>query len=126
MATLVTSSSEPSGLVAYPTSFEAFPYIWYRKAPSGDIQLSLGPLLTSPQSPLKVPSPSTSGHAGSFATLISGPSIWKVVTLLYPKTVPYKSRSSGETASQQSSAAAPRLVLIGPMLPPQFWPFSSL
>jgi hypothetical protein len=25
MATLVTSSSEPSGLVAYPTSFEAFP-----------------------------------------------------------------------------------------------------
>jgi len=25
IATLVTSSSEPSGLVAYPTSFEAFP-----------------------------------------------------------------------------------------------------
>ena len=25
MATLVTSSSDPSGLVAYPTSFEAFP-----------------------------------------------------------------------------------------------------
>src|SRR6266481_9624748 len=126
MATLVTSSSEPSGLVAYPTSFEAFPYIWYRKAPSGDTQLSLGPLLTSPQSPLKVPSPSTSGHAGSFATLISRPSIWKLVTLLYPKTVAYKSWSSGDTDSQQSSAILPRLVSIGTTLPTPILPSSSM
>src|ERR1700757_5183003 len=126
MATLVTSSSEPSGLVAYPTSFEAFPYIWYRKPPSGETQLSLGPLLMSPQSPLKVPSPSTSGHAGSFATLISAPSIWKVVRLLYPKTVAYKTRSSGETDIQQSSAIAPRLVLIGTTLSTPILPSSSM
>jgi hypothetical protein len=28
--TLVISLSEPSGRVAYPTSFDAFPQIWYR------------------------------------------------------------------------------------------------
>src|SRR6266478_2152968 len=80
----------------------------------------------SPQSPLKVPSPSTAGHAGSFATLSSGPSIWKVLRLLYPKTVAYKSRSSGETDIQQSSATAPRLVLIGTTLSTPILPSSSM
>jgi hypothetical protein len=30
IATLVISSSEPSGCVYYPISFEALPYNWYR------------------------------------------------------------------------------------------------
>jgi hypothetical protein len=30
IATLVISSSEPSGCVYYPISFEALPYSWYR------------------------------------------------------------------------------------------------